>query len=100
MPWEGAFPADPPNPTTERLTHRLFGGVQSRTHLLQQFLAAVGFWNESAQALSEHRSDFRLLCEPAAENHVYFRIHRAQFLEHRIAVNDRQKVIENHQPNL
>src|SRR5205807_6556890 len=71
--------------------------VQRGTDLLEQLLATVGFRNKTAKALRQHRPDLALLGESAAQYDIDLRIERAQLLEHRVAINHRQKVIENHQ---
>src|ERR1700731_546749 len=82
------------------LAVRLTGCVQSGTDLFQQLLAAVRFWNKAAKTLGEHRSDFGLLGEPAAQDNIYLWIDRAQLLKHGVSINHRQKVIENDETDL
>src|SRR5256885_16873195 len=81
-------------------TVRLTRCFQSGTDLFEQLLAAVRFRNKTAKTLGEHRSDLGLLGEAATQDHIHLWINRPQLFKHGVAVDYRQKVIENDEPDL
>src|SRR6202022_1907148 len=76
------------------------GRVESRADLAEQFFPRVGLRDKSAQTLCEHRTDFALLGETAAQNHVDVRVEPAQLVEDGVAIHDRKEEIEDDESNL
>src|SRR5438876_6330172 len=107
MPPEGcSHPAQPGATAAEHRGYNTLlldwavGSLNRRPHLFEQLFPGIWLGNESTEPLRQHRPDFVLLREPAAQNHVHARIDSFQFLENSIAVHHRQEEIQDDQPDL
>ena len=76
------------------------GRFESGANLFEQLFPAVWLGNETAKPLSQHRGDFGLLSEPAAQDNIDVWIDGAQFIENGVPIHHRKEKIQNDQADL
>src|SRR5688572_25987275 len=76
------------------------GGVDRRSHLLEQFLAGVRLRDEPFEPLGEHVPELALLGEATAQHDRHVRVQAAELVEDRIAIHYREEEIQDDQGNL
>ena len=69
-------------------------GVKDRANLLDQFFAGIRLRDETVQPAREHAADFGLFGESAAQDDPDLWIDGFEFIEDRVAIHHRKKVIE------